>query len=146
MPERGRGYKTTPASSILCLSQMRVEADVPWRNAFLHASCLSSSIAFFWYFPSRFSHSRRQSFPMTILWEKLWQRGRTNTIGLKEWYRQKNIDFKSYLLVKLQSLLKFSTIFKKKMHQSSNWEIPTTKNILDLSLLLCQISFYIFQR
>ena len=133
MPERGCGYKTTPVSSILCLSQIRMEANIAWRKAFLHSSGLRCSMAFFWSFPSdhRFRHCRQQSSPMIILGEKLWQCDRINIIGLKEWYRQKNTDFEWYLLVKLQSFLKFSTTFLKnasKLH----WEItfPTTKIFL----------------
>ena len=150
MLERGRGYKTTPVSSILCLSQIRMEAN-PWRKAFLRASGLTCSMAFFWSFPSdrRFPHCRQQSSPMIILWEKLWQCGRINVIGWKEWYRKKNIDFESYLLIKLQSLFKFSTIFFEKCIKKTPTEkctFPTTKNILYLFILIVSDLVFIYFR
>ena len=94
-------------------------------------------------FPSdrRFSHCRQQSSPMINLWAKLWQRDRINIIGLKELYRQKNTDFESYLLVKLQSLFKFSTIFflNASKLQLRNVHFQQQQNILYFLFLLCKI-------
>ena len=48
MPERGRGYKTTPASSIVCFSHVRVEADIPGCKIVFHAPGPDCSRASFW--------------------------------------------------------------------------------------------------
>ena len=102
-------------------------------------------------------HCRQQSSPMINLWEKLWPSDQINIIGhlarvslrgLKEGYHQKNTDFESYLLVKLQSIFKFSTIFFKCIKApTEKCTFQTTKNILDFIYFYCfRFSFYIFHR
>ena len=66
--------------------------------------------------------------------KKLWQCEQINIIGLKEWFRQKkNTDFESYILVKKQSLFKFSTIFEKNASklQLRNVHFQQQKHVLE---------------
>ena len=59
---------------------------------------------------------------------------RINIIDLKEWYRQRNTNFESYLLVKSLSLFKFSSIFFGKIEsklQLWNVHFQQQQNILD---------------
>ena len=105
-----------------------------WRQLFDGArpfvTLLSCSMTFFWSFPSncRFPNFRQQSSRMIILREKLWQRDRINIIGLKEGYHQKNTDFESYLLVKMQYFFNSVPYIFLEMHQSSNWEMFISNN------------------
>ena len=70
MPERGRGYKTTPANSILCSSQIRVEADIRWCKIVLHAPGPDCYKASFRYFPSgsRLPDCSQQCSQTIVLW------------------------------------------------------------------------------
>ena len=80
MPERGRGCKDDVNQFYLVLFSN------PSGVKYSVVQGLSSSMAFFWSFPSDRGcpHCRQQSFPMINLWEKLWHRDQINIIGLKE--------------------------------------------------------------
>ena len=139
MPERGRGYKTTPASSILFLSQIRMKEDIAWRKAFLHASGLRCSSAFFWSFPSgrRFSDWRQQSFPMI------------NTLGEApamwpnkyHWFKRVTSPEEHRLWIVIVGPVTVIFKIQYRIWEKMHWEItfPTTKNILDFLFVLCRI-------
>ena len=131
MPERGSGYKTTPASSILCLSQIRMEANIAWRKAFLHASGLRCSMAFFWSFPSdrRFSplppaelsnvHPPGEALAM---WSNKYHWFKRVTSREEHWLW--------ILFVGQIALFFINSYFFLKMHESSNREITFPTKIL----------------
>ena len=86
MPERVRGCKMTPNSSVLCLPQIRVEADIQLYKIVLHAPGPESTL--FYGVLLVFSiRSQVSSLPAAKLSDehplrKLWQRERISITGL----------------------------------------------------------------
>ena len=122
---------------ILCLSQNRVEENIPWRKAFIHASGLRCSMAFFWLFPfdRRFPHCRQQSSPMIILWEKLWQCDRIIYHRFKRVISPEGLSVVFFGQIAVS--FKLSTMFLKNTSklQLRNVHFPQQQNILDFFIV-----------
>ena len=97
-------------------------------------------------FRSKFPNCRQQSSRMIILWEKLWQCGRINIIGLKEGYHQKNTNFESYLLIKLQYFFSIQYHIFYIHHNCVSWEMFISNNkTYSLFCFYCvRFSLYIY--
>ena len=94
------------ASSVLCLFQIWLEADIQWYIIILHAP--GCSRASFWSFPSnrRFPHCHQQSSLTIILWGKLCQCDRINITGVNGCcHQKKTLSWNHTSLCKLQSSL-----------------------------------------
>ena len=149
MRARVHSYKTTSGSSILCLSQIRVEANILCCKAFLHASGLSCSMAFFWVF-----HPTAGSpFPPAQLSDNHPLGEALATWPNKyHWFKRvispEKTDFESHLLVKLQSFLKFSTIFFWKCIKAPTEKctFSTTTNIPDFVICIVWDLVFIYFR
>ena len=126
MLECVRDCRRTPNSPVLCLPQIRVEADIQWYQIVLHALG-PESILFYgvllvliiW-------------FQVSLLWpaklsdehpfEKLWQRDRINITGLDDDVDRKRItSFESHLLVQIAILFNIQYLYKK------CFKVPTEK-------------------
>ena len=120
MPECGRGHKTTPASSILCLPQIRMKADIQCCKIVFHALGPGCSSASFWYFPS----GRRLPHFLTV---NLSDDSNVTSWPIKyNWFKRvmspKKLAWNRTCWCKLQLFFKFSTFFSN-MIQSSLCEI-----------------------
>ena len=150
MPERGRGNKSTPASSILCFSQVPVEANL-WCKIVPHppgSGCFRASFCFV-FLPAggiliAASKALRRSSSF-----KLWQRDRINITDFNEWYRQtkKTLDWNRTCWCKLQPFLNSVLFFKSASKlQLRNMHIHQKKIFLIFVIFIVEFSFYIFKR
>ena len=118
MPECVRGIKMTPHSSVLCLSQIRVEADIQWYKIVLHASGPESTLFYgvLLVFSIRYQVS---SLPASkVLRRSSFAKALATWPNKYHWFRwlmspeKKTRTWNRTCWCKLQSLLIFSTFFK----------------------------------
>ena len=104
MPERGSGYKTTPATSILCLSQFRVKLIFIGARSFstLRVQVVLGRPFGIFHPAAGYLNGCQKSFPDDHPLVKHWQRDRINITGLNECCRLKtNTSLESQLLVNI---------------------------------------------
>ena len=112
------GCKMMPNSSVLCLPQIWVDADIQWYRIVLHD--LDSDSTLFYDILLVFSIRLQVSLlPPAKLSDnrplgKLWQCDRINIIDLNEWcHQKKNTSLESHLLVNIAVPFKIQYLFFK---------------------------------
>ena len=148
-PERGRGCKTTLASSISCLFQIRVEDDIQWCKIVLHTPdpvALGRPFGLF-HLAAGIPHRRQKGSPTIILWWKalaMWM-NKYNWFKLVMSPEKKALSWNRTSWCILRSFLN-SAPFSKVL-QSSDWKIYiSNKKKYSWFVLFRQISFYLFHR
>ena len=95
-------------------------ANIPWCKAFLHASRLSwtfNGVLLVFFIRPRVSPLPPATFSDDLHLGEALAAWRNKYHWFKEWYRQKNTDFLSYLLFKLPSFFKIQYHFFGKMNR-----------------------------
>ena len=148
MPERDRGCKTTPASSILCLFQIRGKYSVMQDLSSRFRFKLFNSVLLVFSIRPQVSPLPPAKLSDEHPLGELWQRDGINIIGLKQWYRQKNTDFKSYLLIKMQSIFKIQSHFLGKCIKAPTEKctFPTTTKYTWFFIFIVSDSVFIYFR